>query len=78
MLRIHFTARDLEHVRIARGPDPLWEIVCSVCRLQTDEGRIAFGPWRRAVTPLLRGGGGGGAGEVRAALTARSRSRCAA
>ncbi|NEE46374.1 ArsR family transcriptional regulator, partial [Streptomyces sp. SID8455] len=52
MLRIHFTARDLEYVRIARGPDPLWEIVCSVCRLQTDEGRIAFGPWRRAVTPL--------------------------
>ncbi|MEU1221711.1 ArsR/SmtB family transcription factor [Streptomyces microflavus] len=62
MLRIHFTARDLEYVRIARGPDPLWEIVCSVCRLQTDEGRIAFGPWRRAVTPLLRGGGGGGGG----------------
>ncbi|MEV7162490.1 ArsR family transcriptional regulator [Streptomyces microflavus] len=62
MLCIHFTARDLEYVRIARGPDPLWEIVCSVCRLQTDEGRIAFGPWRRAVTPLLRGGGGGGGG----------------
>ncbi|MFD7758737.1 ArsR/SmtB family transcription factor [Streptomyces microflavus] len=62
MLRIHFTARDLEYVRIAPGPDPLWEIVCSVCRLQTDEGRIAFGPWRRAVTPLLRGGAGGGGG----------------
>ncbi|MEU0159251.1 ArsR family transcriptional regulator [Streptomyces sp. NPDC006261] len=60
MLRIHFTAQDLEYVRIARSPDPLWEIVCSVCRLQTDEGRIAFGLWRRAVTPLLRGGGGGG------------------
>ncbi len=60
MLRIHFTAQDLEYVRIARSPDPLWEIVCSVCRLQTDEGRLAFGPWRRAVVPLLRGGGGGG------------------
>ncbi|MFD3645209.1 ArsR family transcriptional regulator [Streptomyces cyaneofuscatus] len=58
MLRIHFTAQDLEYVRIARSPDPLWEIVCSVCRLQTDEGRFAFGPWRRAVAPLLRGGGG--------------------
>ncbi|MEW2066076.1 ArsR family transcriptional regulator [Streptomyces sp. NPDC007346] len=62
MLRIHFTAQDLAYVRIARSPDPLWEIVCSVCRLQTDEGRIAFGPWRRAVVPLLRGGGGGGGG----------------
>ncbi|MFD3416146.1 ArsR/SmtB family transcription factor [Streptomyces cyaneofuscatus] len=63
MLRIHFTAQDLEYVRIARSPDPLWEIVCSVCRLQTDEGRLAFGPWRRAVAPLLRGGGGGGGRE---------------
>ncbi|MFF3096603.1 ArsR/SmtB family transcription factor [Streptomyces cyaneofuscatus] len=63
MLRIHFTAQDLEYVRIARSSDPLWEIVCSVCRLQTDEGRLAFGPWRRAVAPLLRGGGGGGGRE---------------
>ncbi|MEW1614695.1 MULTISPECIES: helix-turn-helix domain-containing protein [unclassified Streptomyces] len=74
MLRIHFTAQDLEYVRIARGPDPLWEIMCSVCRLQNDEGRIAFGPWRRAVAPRLRGGGaGGGAGADRAvALALRS------
>ncbi|MFJ9639990.1 DUF5937 family protein [Streptomyces sp. NPDC101178] len=66
MLRIHFTAQDLEYVRIARSPDPLWEIVCSVCRLQTDEGRIVFGPWRQAVGPLLRGGGAGGGGGFRA------------
>ncbi|MFJ4964380.1 Helix-turn-helix domain protein [Streptomyces sp. ADI96-02] len=59
MLRIHFTAQDLEYVRIAPRPDPLWEILSSVCRLQTDEGRIAFGPWRRAVAPQLRGAGGG-------------------
>ncbi|WP_432148060.1 ArsR/SmtB family transcription factor [Streptomyces sp. bgisy029] len=67
MLRIHFTAQDLEYVRIARSPDPLWEIVCSVCRLQTDEGRIVFGPWRQAVGPLLRGGGAGRGGGGRAA-----------
>jgi len=77
MLRIHFTARDLEYVRIAQRPDPLWEIVCSVCRLQTDEGRIVFGPWRRAVTPLLRGAGGSAAGADRAvALALRSLMPC--
>ncbi|MFE2292558.1 ArsR/SmtB family transcription factor [Streptomyces sp. NPDC059452] len=70
MLRIHFTAQDLEYVRIARGPDPLWEIVCSLCRLQTDEGRIAFGPWRQAVAPRLRGSGGGGGGADRAVAVA--------
>lgn len=57
MLRIHFTGRDLEGVRLARSPDPLWEIVCSLCRLQTHEGAIAFGPWRRSVGGLVRQGG---------------------
>ncbi|WP_411082633.1 ArsR/SmtB family transcription factor [Streptomyces sp. cmx-18-6] len=77
MLRIHFTSQDLEYVRIARSPDPLWEIMCSVCRLQTDEGRIAFGPWRRAVTPLLRGGGEGRPGADRAvALALRGLMPC--
>lgn len=57
MLRIHCTARDLETIRIARGPDPLWEIVCSLCRLQDRDGRIAFGGWRRAATGLIRRGG---------------------
>ncbi|MER5984691.1 metalloregulator ArsR/SmtB family transcription factor [Streptomyces sp. NPDC001787] len=55
MLRVHFTGRDLEYIRIARRPDPLWEIVCSVCRLQTKEGPLVFGPWRRAVAPRLKG-----------------------
>lgn len=54
MLRIHFTGSDLESVRIARRPDPLWEIVCSLCRLQTREGAVAFGPWRRMVGGLVR------------------------
>lgn len=79
MLRIHFTAQDLAYVRLARSPDPLWEIVCSLCRLQTDEGPIAFGPWRRAVAAQLRapGGNGEGTGGRRAvALALRSLVPC--
>ncbi|GAA3810398.1 winged helix-turn-helix domain-containing protein [Streptomyces coacervatus] len=57
MLRIHCTARDLETIRIAHGPDPLWEIVCSLCRLQDRDGRIAFGAWRREATGRIRRGG---------------------
>ncbi|MDI7789689.1 MULTISPECIES: helix-turn-helix transcriptional regulator [Streptomyces] len=76
MLRIHFTAQDLAYVRLARSPDPLWEIVCSLCRLQTDEGPIAFGPWRRAVAAQLRapGGEGEGAGGGRRAVALALRS----
>ncbi|WP_055563501.1 ArsR/SmtB family transcription factor [Streptomyces atriruber] len=59
MLRIHFTGDDLANVRLARNPDPLWEIVCSLCRLQTREGALAFAPWRRMAGGLLRQGRGG-------------------
>ncbi|MEU8705969.1 metalloregulator ArsR/SmtB family transcription factor [Streptomyces sp. NPDC048565] len=59
MLRIHFTAQDLEYLRIARRPDPLWEIVCSLCRLQNKEGAVAFGPWRRSVAGRLTAEGPG-------------------
>ncbi|MGV2916352.1 DUF5937 family protein [Streptomyces alfalfae] len=67
MLRIHFTSGDLENVCLARRPDPLWEIVCSLCRLQTREGAIAFDPWRRSVGGLVRQGGvaRGAASELR-------------
>ncbi|MFF2024396.1 helix-turn-helix domain-containing protein [Streptomyces sp. NPDC058171] len=54
MLRIHFTARDLLNVRIARQPDPLWELMCSVCRIQTREGPVDFDPWRDAARRVLR------------------------
>ncbi|MEV0219308.1 helix-turn-helix domain-containing protein [Streptomyces sp. NPDC050704] len=54
LLRIHFTGQDLENIRIARSPDPLWEIVCSLCRLQTKEGAPVFDPWRREVRGRLR------------------------
>jgi DNA-binding transcriptional ArsR family regulator len=57
LLRIHFTGQDLENIRVARSPDPLWEIVCSVCRMQDQAGHLAFGAWRRAVQGRIRGGG---------------------
>ncbi|MDW8804142.1 transcriptional regulator [Streptomyces scabiei] len=53
MLRIHFGWRDLENVRLAQQPDPLWELMCAVCRIQTDEGPLEFGHWRRRSTRLL-------------------------
>ncbi|MFJ6074291.1 ArsR/SmtB family transcription factor [Streptomyces sp. NPDC093065] len=68
MLRIHFTGADLENVRLARRPDLLWEVVCSVCRLQTREEPLAFDAWRRTAGTLLRRGGAAG----RSALALRS------
>ncbi|MEW2166808.1 helix-turn-helix domain-containing protein [Streptomyces sp. NPDC007084] len=53
MLRIHFTSQDLQNVRVARQPDPLWELVCSVCRLETGQGPLDFGHWRRAARDRL-------------------------
>lgn len=47
MLRIHFTPDDLQRIRLARQPEPMWEVVCSLCRLQSREGELFFGPWRR-------------------------------
>lgn len=54
MLRIHFTGTDLESVRLAGRPEPLWEIVCSLCRLQDREGALAFSSWRRSVNERAR------------------------
>ncbi len=49
MLRIHFTPADLQGIRVARRPDPLWELVCAACRLVTNQGPLEFGAWRRGV-----------------------------
>ncbi|MFC1421339.1 ArsR family transcriptional regulator [Streptacidiphilus cavernicola] len=54
MLHIHFTDSDLAHTRVAKAPDPLWEIAFSMHRLQTDQGRWAFADWRRAVSGRVR------------------------
>lgn len=47
MWRIHLTADDLARVRLARGVDPLWEILHSVHMLGCTSGEVLFGAWRR-------------------------------
>ena len=46
-LRIHFTADDLARVRVAGGPDPMWETVLSMHLLRTQRGADAFSAWRQ-------------------------------
>ncbi|MFI1226352.1 MULTISPECIES: winged helix-turn-helix domain-containing protein [unclassified Streptomyces] len=53
MLRIHFTPEDMTRVRVAPGPDILWEITNSVQTLQRTDGERVFGAWRRWVRPRL-------------------------
>lgn len=55
MLRIHFTPQDLARVRVANAPDPLWEITCSLHRLQTSRGRWAYADWYRETRSTLSG-----------------------
>ncbi|WP_316776234.1 ArsR/SmtB family transcription factor [Streptomyces sasae] len=55
MLRIHFTSQDLARVRVASAPDPLWEIACSLHRLQTSQGRWAYADWYRETRATLAG-----------------------
>ncbi|RCV49005.1 transcriptional regulator [Marinitenerispora sediminis] len=54
MMRIHFSQADLARVRVAPGPDPMWEAVLSLHRFQTRRGRAAVLRWyddARAVLP---------------------------
>ncbi|GGR12736.1 hypothetical protein GCM10010168_33110 [Actinoplanes ianthinogenes] len=56
-LRIHFTAADLSRTRLAPGPDPLWEIVSSLHRLQTTARHPSYpsyAGWRHRIRPALR------------------------
>ncbi|MGH4030303.1 ArsR/SmtB family transcription factor [Actinomycetota bacterium Odt1-20B] len=53
MLRVHFTSEDLARVRVAPGPDFLWEISNSVQTLQRRDGARVFGEWRRWARPRL-------------------------
>ncbi|WP_329126593.1 ArsR/SmtB family transcription factor [Streptomyces sp. NBC_01465] len=55
MLRVYFTAEDLARVRIAPGPDHLWEISNSFQTLQRRDGTRVFGEWRRWARPRLSG-----------------------
>jgi DNA-binding transcriptional ArsR family regulator len=46
MLRIHFTPRDLGHVRIAAAPDPLWELSLSMHVLRLRDCDPWLSPWK--------------------------------
>lgn len=52
-MRIHFTRADLVRIRVADGPDPMWELVNSLQLLQGRYGRTVFEPWRRQVVDRL-------------------------
>ncbi|MET0132089.1 MAG: winged helix-turn-helix domain-containing protein [Kibdelosporangium sp.] len=53
MLRIHFTAEDLARIRIRADPHPLWEVLLSLHMLQTQDGSLMFGTWRRRARTML-------------------------
>ncbi|MFD4689574.1 ArsR/SmtB family transcription factor [Streptomyces sp. NPDC058463] len=55
MLRVYFTSEDLARVRVAPGPDFLWEISNSVQTLQRRDGESVFGAWRHWARPRLSG-----------------------
>ncbi|WP_327121955.1 helix-turn-helix domain-containing protein [Streptomyces sp. NBC_01341] len=55
MLRIHFTSGDLTRIQVASTPDPLWEIVFSLQRLQTSQGRWAYADWHHSTRATLAG-----------------------
>ncbi|MGH3323809.1 MAG: ArsR/SmtB family transcription factor [Streptomyces sp.] len=49
MLRVHFTSGDLARTRIADGPDPLWESVLSLHRMQERRPDSVPADWRKHV-----------------------------
>lgn len=49
MLRFHFTADDLARVRIAPGPDPMWETLLSAHVVNQRSGSMLLGTWRERV-----------------------------
>ncbi|GAA2605353.1 ArsR/SmtB family transcription factor [Paractinoplanes durhamensis] len=54
MLRIFFTPEDIGRVRIAGEPDPMWETVFSVFRLQRPGPAPIYGPWREHAVRAAR------------------------
>ena len=54
MLRFHFTSDDLARVRIAAGPDPMWELLLSAHVVNQRSGSAPFGAWRQRVLSGLR------------------------
>jgi DNA-binding transcriptional ArsR family regulator len=54
LLRVHFTTDDLSRVRVLGEPHPLWEVLLSLHLLQTQQGAVVFGGWRRDAKARLR------------------------
>ncbi|MEE4489436.1 ArsR/SmtB family transcription factor [Streptomyces sp. BE230] len=55
MLRIHVSGWDLSKVRMATGPDALWETILSFHRLRDRRASTVFGKWRAEARPRLNG-----------------------
>ncbi|MFF4185516.1 ArsR/SmtB family transcription factor [Streptomyces sp. NPDC001691] len=55
MLRIHFTGEDLARLRMAPGPDTLWETILSFHRLRDRRGASVFGEWRQETRGRVSG-----------------------
>jgi hypothetical protein len=54
MLRIHFETDDLLRVRVAAGPDPLWETLLSLhMLLAPKQAPLVFGEWRARTRETL-------------------------
>ncbi|WNI24891.1 helix-turn-helix domain-containing protein [Streptomyces sp. ITFR-16] len=53
MLRIHVSGWDLSKVRMASGPDALWETILSFHRLRDRRASAVFGKWRAETRPRL-------------------------
>jgi DNA-binding transcriptional ArsR family regulator len=51
---MHFGRDDLARVRVAKGPDPMWELVLSTQVLLTKAGGPVFGRWREVARRRLR------------------------
>ena len=56
MLRIFFQAEDLGRIRVAPGPDPMWEIVLSLHRLRRHDAAVIFDSWRDQVRGTIPAG----------------------
>lgn len=54
VLRLYFTSDDIGRIRIARNPDPLWELVLAVHMLRRQPGDLQFAHWRSYVNAALR------------------------
>ena len=55
VLRIYFQTEDLGRIRVAPGPDPMWEIALSLHRLRRNDAAVIFDGWRQQVRGAVPG-----------------------